>query len=158
MEEEPKKKRRKMKKESGTPSAEASAQVLDAEDGRALFSGAEDEKPMKKVPSLSSFKILAYGTYGGRSHQSAWGDEETRYVRRAKRKSPRRPHRAKSNSEGVRARSGGNPMQVTYQCIHQRARVSACACSSGVPDVIAAIAQPCWRAVTTYTVYQTAYY
>ena len=50
---EPKKKRRKLKKGSGAPSAEASAQVSDAEDGGALFSGAEDEKPTKKVPSLS---------------------------------------------------------------------------------------------------------
>ena len=61
---EPKKKRRKMKKESGTPSTEASVQVSDAEDGRALFSGAEDEKPMKKVPSLSSFKILKFWLMG----------------------------------------------------------------------------------------------
>ena len=52
---EPKKKRRKLKKGSGAPSAEASAQVSDAEDGGALFSGAEDEKPTKKVPSLFIF-------------------------------------------------------------------------------------------------------
>lgn len=86
---EPKKKRRKLKKGSGAPSAEASAQVSDAEDGGALFSGAEDEKPTKKVPSLSFHFtvyhfILAYGTYVWRTllHQSAWGDEETRYARR----------------------------------------------------------------------------
>jgi len=52
---EPKKKRRKLKKGSGAPSAAASAQVSDAEDGGALFSGAEDEKPTKKVPSLFIF-------------------------------------------------------------------------------------------------------
>lgn len=48
---EPKKKRRKLKK-SGAPSAVASAQPSDVEDG-ALFSEGEDEKPSKKVPFFS---------------------------------------------------------------------------------------------------------
>ena len=81
---EPKKKRRKLKKGSGAPSAEASAQVSDAEDGGALFSGAEDEKPTKKVPSLSfHFFRFHFGLWDVRMadalHPSAWGDEETRY-------------------------------------------------------------------------------
>jgi hypothetical protein len=46
---EPKKKRRKLKK-SGAASAAASAQPSDAEDGGALFSEGEEEKPLKKVP------------------------------------------------------------------------------------------------------------
>jgi hypothetical protein len=45
---EPKKKRRKLKK-SGAPSAGASAQPSDAEDGGALFSEGEEDKPLKKV-------------------------------------------------------------------------------------------------------------
>ena len=100
---EPKKKRRKLKKGSGAPSAEASAQVSDAEDGGALFSGAEDEKPTKKVPSHSFHFIflnfiLAYGTYGGRSVSISAGRRGNALPAKT-RKSPRRPHRAKSNSE-----------------------------------------------------------
>lgn len=47
---EPKKKRRKLKKSGGAASAVASAQPSDAEDGGALFSEGEEEKPLKKVP------------------------------------------------------------------------------------------------------------
>ena len=46
---EPKKKRRKLKKSGGAASAAASAQPSDAEDGGALFSEGEEEKPLKKV-------------------------------------------------------------------------------------------------------------
>ena len=46
---EPKKKRRKLKKSGGATSAAASAQPSDAEDGGALFSEGEEEKPLKKV-------------------------------------------------------------------------------------------------------------
>jgi hypothetical protein len=101
---EPKKKRRKLKKGSGAPSAEASAQVSDAEDGGALFSGAEDEKPTKKVPVsfISFFFFFQFGltgrTYGGRSASISAG-RRGNALRAKMRKSPRRPHRAKSNSE-----------------------------------------------------------
>jgi len=47
---EPKKKRRKLKKSGGVVSAAASTQPSDAEDGGALFSEGEEEKPIKKVP------------------------------------------------------------------------------------------------------------
>ena len=47
---EPKKKRRKLKKTGGVASAAASTQPSDAEDGGALFSEGEEEKPLKKVP------------------------------------------------------------------------------------------------------------
>jgi hypothetical protein len=46
---EPKKKRRKLKKTGGVASAGASTQPSDAEDGGALFSEGEEEKPVKKV-------------------------------------------------------------------------------------------------------------
>ena len=46
---EPKKKRRKLKKSGGVASAGASTQPSDAEEGGALFSEGEEEKPIKKV-------------------------------------------------------------------------------------------------------------
>jgi hypothetical protein len=52
---EPKKKRRKLKKTGGVASAGASTQPSDAEDGGALFSEGEEEKPVKKV--LFSFLV-----------------------------------------------------------------------------------------------------
>ncbi|KAF8472978.1 RNA polymerase II-associated protein [Russula ochroleuca] len=54
---EPKKKRRKLKK-SGAASAAASTQPSDAEDGGALFSEGEEEKPLKKVPVFSLWFLL----------------------------------------------------------------------------------------------------
>ena len=60
---EPKKKRRKLKK-SGAASAAASTQPSDAEEGGALFSEGEEEKPLKKVPvfpPLVSLGTFAYG-------------------------------------------------------------------------------------------------
>ena len=59
---EPKKKRRKLKKSGGAASAAASAQPSDAEDGGALFSEGEEEKPLKKVPFFPlPFSFFAYG-------------------------------------------------------------------------------------------------
>ena len=52
---EPKKKRRKLKKSGGVASAVVSAQPSDAEDGGALFSEGEEEKPLKKVPFFPFF-------------------------------------------------------------------------------------------------------
>ncbi len=51
---EPKKKRRKLKKSGGVASGAASTQPSDAEDGGALFSEGEEEKPLKKVTFLFS--------------------------------------------------------------------------------------------------------
>ena len=66
---EPKKKRRKLKK-SGAASAGASTQPSDAEEGGALFSEGEEEKPLKKVPApWFPFALLLMVDL-------AWGDEE----------------------------------------------------------------------------------
>jgi hypothetical protein len=56
---EPKKKRRKLKKTGGVASAGASTQPSDAEDGGALFSEGEEEKPLKKVPLSFLFSLGA---------------------------------------------------------------------------------------------------
>jgi hypothetical protein len=62
---EPKKKRRKLKKGGGVASAGASTQASDAEDGGALFSEGEEEKPIKKVCGPFCFLFLfRFGTYG----------------------------------------------------------------------------------------------
>lgn len=56
---EPKKKRRKLKKTGGVASAGPSTQPSDAEDGGALFSEGEEEKPLKKVPFSFLFSLGA---------------------------------------------------------------------------------------------------
>ena len=57
---EPKKKRRKLKKSGGVASAVASTQPSDAEEGGALFSEGEEEKPLKKVPFTSLISLGAF--------------------------------------------------------------------------------------------------
>jgi RNA polymerase-associated protein CTR9 len=81
---EPKKKRRKLKKGGGVASAGASTQASDAEDGGALFSEGEEEKPIKKVLCFISF-IFSFSLMGWVWIRSARGDEETRCARRRRR-------------------------------------------------------------------------
>jgi len=92
---EPKKKRRKLKKGGGVASAGASTQASDAEDGGALFSEGEEEKPIKKVPSFYLFFHFRFGTYGmGTISAGRRGN-----ALRAKRTKKRRLHPAKNNSK-----------------------------------------------------------
>jgi hypothetical protein len=91
---EPKKKRRKLKKGGGVASAGASTQASDAEDGGALFSEGEEEKPIKKVCRLYFFYfvlgLMVWVTISvGRRGNGL----------RAKRTRKRRLHPAKNNSK-----------------------------------------------------------
>ena len=103
---EPKKKRRKLKKSGGAASAAASAQPSDAEDGGALFSEGEEEKPLKKVRfspcfSLSLLMVCPLSSAGRRGS-----------VFHAKRTKSLPLHLVKSNSKSL-----------STSCLHSRAEL-----------------------------------
>jgi hypothetical protein len=95
---EPKKKRRKLKKTGGVVSAAASTQPSDAEDGGALFSEGEEEKPLKKVPF--SFSVSLGALLMVRILTSV---EQLESVLHEKRTTSQPLHLVKSNSKSVDA-------------------------------------------------------
>jgi hypothetical protein len=95
---EPKKKRRKLKKTGGVASAGASTQPSDAEDGGALFSEGEEEKPVKKVPF--SFLVSLGALLMVRPLTSA---EQRESVLSEKRTTSQPLHPVKSNSKSLNA-------------------------------------------------------
>ena len=96
---EPKKKRRKLKKSGGVASAVASAQPSDAEDGGALFSEGEEEKPLKKVP----FSFLHFSFGALLMVRLLTSVERRENVLHEKRRTSQPLHPVKSNSKSLDA-------------------------------------------------------
>ena len=93
------KKRRKLKKSGGVTSAAASTQPSDAEEGGALFSEGEEEKPLKKV--RFSFLVSLGALLMARLLTSA---EQRENVLNEKRTTTSQPlHPVKSNSKSLDA-------------------------------------------------------